>query len=513
MTTAELLNVGVSHHQAGRTAEAEECYLGVLAAEHKNTEAMRLLALLMVARGDFDAALNYATASVDLMPANGDYRHLLGRIQLDLGELDTAVENLRRAIADGATDQTSAHLDLALCEARRGAWDESLAASQHLLQSQPNNVYALRAAATALGSLDRTGDARDYFDRACAAEPSDIVAWEGASSTRRKLGDLAGAWRCIEQAAKLAPEDPDVRYMARVIRSEMTPAWHFNMMNDAPRNTAFRAVIERQVKPNHLVLEIGTGAGLLAMMAARTGARVITCEFNPAIAAVARKTIAANGLSNKITVIEKYSWDVKVGVDLPRAADVLIAEIFSAQVLSEDVIPSIEDAKARLLKPNGIVIPAQATMVGALVESTPLAQLTRVATVEGFDLSVFNGYTPPLMNLDVPNTQLNWLSEPADLFQFDFQNEGFFPPGDSTFAVEVTQSGLCQGVVQWLRLDLDETSVYENPPAGAKATRTPHWTPLLYPFVAPQKVTKGQQVTLRVVHDRKGARIDLVGIA
>jgi type II protein arginine methyltransferase len=45
------------------------------------------------------------------------------------------------------------------------------------------------------------------------------------------------------------------------------PTWHFSMMNDAPRNAAYDEAI-RRVVPGRSVLDIGTGAGLLAMMAA-----------------------------------------------------------------------------------------------------------------------------------------------------------------------------------------------------------------------------------------------------
>ncbi|MBL8628975.1 MAG: hypothetical protein JNM81_05065, partial [Rhodospirillaceae bacterium] len=48
---------------------------------------------------------------------------------------------------------------------------------------------------------------------------------------------------------------------------------------------------------------------------------------------------------------------------------------------------------------------------------------------------------------------------------------------------------------------------------GEKATRTKHWTPLFYPFSSPQTLSKGQVVTLRVAHDRKGVRIELVSIS
>ena len=496
-------------HRAGNLAAAESAYLEILARDVRCAEAHRGLALIALPRGDFEAAYGAMLDAVNVDPKSGDNWHLLGRIRLELGDLEGAAADFGRALKRRPTDSVGAHLDLALCHARRGAWAKSLTVAKTLLSKAPKNPFALRAAATAAQSLGKTDLAEAYYRKATKAHPKDAGGWEGLARIARKRGQTHVALTHLETASRLDPTDAELAYMCRVVAAEMVPAWHFNMMNDAPRNSAFGDAIRRQVKPGQLVFEIGAGAGLLAMMAARAGATVVTCEENPAIAATATAIVAQNGLSGRITVLNKPSWDVKLKTDLPRPADVLIAEIFSAQLLSEDVLPSLEDAKRRLCGPQTIVIPAVGVMRGALVQSPSLDALTRVGKVEGFDLSAFNTFTPPLMNLDAPNYALEWLSASVDLFAFHFQDDAVWPAGSNLVEVPVTVSGRCQGVVQWLWLALDDKTEYENPPLGDKGTRTPHWTPLLYTFPEPRTVTKGEILRLKVGHDRKGARIEI----
>ncbi|MBL8644307.1 MAG: tetratricopeptide repeat protein [Rhodospirillaceae bacterium] len=512
LTTLEILEKGLALQQAGQLEAAEACYFDVLEAEPDNTEAMKLLSIIAATRGDFEDALNYADAAIELAPHMGDYWYLRGRVLLDAGASAEAVEALETALSKSPADPLTVKIDLATAQGQAENWAGSLATAESLLATHPYDPRVLLAAATAASVLRRDDLAIAYYKRGIEADGNDANLWSGAGRHFRAMGDLENAWMCMERALALTPTDPDAHYATRIVRTEAVPAWHFNMMNDTVRNKAFRAAIERQIKPHHTVLEIGTGAGLLAMMAGRTGAQVYTCEANAVLAQTARGLIEHNKMNGNVTVIAKPSWEAVVGVDIPRQADVLIAEIFSAQFLSEEVIPSLEDAKRRLLKPGGIMIPSSGAMVSALVSSDELESLTRVTTIEGFDFTSFNAFAPLIMNMESPNYAMRWLSEPTDLFTFNFQDDDEFPAEDTQVALEVTQDGMCQGVVQWLRLMLDDETPYSNPPGDDKATRTKHWTPLFYPFALPRLLKKGQTATLRVSHNRKGARIELVSV-
>ena len=72
--------------------------------------------------------------------------------------------------------------------------------------------------------------------------------------------------------------------------------------------SSYGPALERAKRPGDTVFEIGTGSGIVAMMAARAGAgRVVTCEVLPVMADAAREIVELNGLSDLITVINKKS--------------------------------------------------------------------------------------------------------------------------------------------------------------------------------------------------------------
>ena len=72
------------------------------------------------------------------------------------------------------------------------------------------------------------------------------------------------------------------------------------------RTAAFtiRAIDDALTKPGLRVLDMGTGTGLAALVAARRGSRVDAVDFNPEAAACARRNAQRNGVADRVTVFE-----------------------------------------------------------------------------------------------------------------------------------------------------------------------------------------------------------------
>ncbi len=514
--STEPLAVGLALHRRGELAEAERCYQGIIDADPTHAEALKLLAVLALERGELPRALSLAERASEQRPERGEYLHLIGRIELQQGNLEAAARDLSSAAAGDMPERVAALLDLASCHGRRKAWRDSLAAANAVLAEHPNHADARRFAGYACFSLHQDAEALVHLDRCLSSDGTQANIWHVTAVIALRQGNALSAYQRACKAGELAPDNRDYQFQRRLAAAKLVPDWHFNMLHDSARNKLFAQAIAALVRPEHQVLEIGAGTGLLAMMAARGvatgegGHRVVTCEENPALAEVASAIVAGNGLSERIHVIGKRSSELMVGVDLAEKADILICEVFSVQVVAEGVLPSLEDAKARLLKPGATVIPRAATARGALVASEGLSRKVRVGSVHGFDLSALNAFSPVIQYLQ-PGMELTWLSEAHDLLRFDLAERLTFPAEKCSITIEATADGLCQGVVQWLNLEVMAGLSFENRPDRARPDDSQHWAPVFYPFPEPLAVVPGQRLTLRASHNRTALRVELVG--
>jgi protein arginine N-methyltransferase 1 len=127
---------------------------------------------------------------------------------------------------------------------------------------------------------------------------------------------------------------------------------HHAMLKYPDRALVYRAAIDRYCR-DQTVVEIGCGTGILSLFAARAGARRVIAIEESAIASLAVRMFAANGLSEGIELRRANSRDV----ELDEPADVIVHEILGIDPFEENILPILRDARQRLLKPGGRLLP------------------------------------------------------------------------------------------------------------------------------------------------------------
>lgn len=221
------------------------------------------------------------------------------------------------------------------------------------------------------------------------------------------------------------------------------------MMSDEVRLEAYRAAIAASVVPGDVVIDLGAGTGICTLLALRAGAsHVYAIESNAAVRLLP-EVCARNGFKGKVTVVQGSSTTF-----VPeRPVDVVVSDLRGVSPLFTGHLASLADARARLLKPGGKLIPGRDRLFAALVT----AEDTHTAIFRphfdaplGFDFSsvgsaLFDAFHH---DRDVPIGRDQVLSE---AFSWGELCYGEAPPelvrGEGT--VRAVREGTAHGLVVW----------------------------------------------------------------
>ncbi len=132
------------------------------------------------------------------------------------------------------------------------------------------------------------------------------------------------------------------------------PRIHIEMLEDRERTDAYRRAIAATVRPGDVVVDVGTGNGVLAVAAAQAGARIVYAIEQSGIADTAARVFAANGVADRVRIVRGTSS----AVSLPERADVMVSELIGHDALGERALEYTSDAVKRFVKPGGKVIPS-----------------------------------------------------------------------------------------------------------------------------------------------------------
>jgi len=244
----------------------------------------------------------------------------------------------------------------------------------------------------------------------------------------------------------------------------VTPRYHLQISTDGERIAAWDAAIAAVVRPGMLALEIGAGSGILAMLAARAGANVVTCENDQILAAFAEDIIQRNGFRGRIKVVASAAHDLRVREDLPRPADLLILDLFADELFSFTPFEVIRSAR-RLLQPGAIAIPLRVSLEGALAyfRRWHREMPDRIA---GIDVSTLRDLASMRTSLDAADSDIVLRSAAESMVSATLPDDLPAPSGVSDRNL-ISRGGPVNGVAVWLRLELAAGCVLEARPGRA----------------------------------------------
>ncbi len=283
------------------------------------------------------------------------------------------------------------------------------------------------------------------------------------------------------------------------------------MVADRRRTDAFAKAIRAAVKPGDVVLDVGTGTGILAMLAAKAGAKKVYAIDQAEIAKTAANLVKANGLSERVKVLQGPAADLV----LPEKVDVLVSEWLGHLAFVEGMLDDVFAARDANLREGGAMLPSHVALQIAPVDDPVLYGHDGPGfwrgPVHGIDMSSLEA--KELEQGRVQQLRVEpaaRLADPTTLVALDLATaQADDPFVEDTVTFTVMRDGVLSGFVGSFVATLAEDVVLDT----CSDFPETHWSQSYFAFT-PRPVTEGEQLQLhfRLARDEdepRHLRIDL----
>jgi protein arginine N-methyltransferase 1 len=265
---------------------------------------------------------------------------------------------------------------------------------------------------------------------------------------------------------------------------------HRLYLSDRIRVDAFRRALAEVVTPADVVLDLGTGTGVLGMLACRAGAaRVYAVDSGP-MAGLAREIVRANGLDGRMTVLRSHSTQT----DLPERVSLILTDQIGNFGFNAGLFEYLSDARARLLAPGGRTIPAWVELCVAPAAYPPLREQIEfwdqhpagLNYAPAADVARSTGYPLPIAGSDLLSTGVVAIRvEPPDAVS----------TLSATTTATVERDGTVDGLAGWFRAGLSPSVTMTNAPGDAQRINR---RPVMLPFATPRAVSTGDRLAIKL---------------
>lgn len=277
-------------------------------------------------------------------------------------------------------------------------------------------------------------------------------------------------------------------------------AEHEEMLSDSVRVEAYHRGIQRNVRPGDIVLDLGTGTGLLAFMASRAGAEKVYAVEQSGFIDVAREIGHHNGFTN-IEFVQANSREFTP----PEPIDVVLHEQMGDELFNENMLQNVLDLRDRVLAPGGRLLPARFRLFVEPVSMRASMRVRRfwnIGLPGGIDLSAMER-SPVAARFDTGRNEQLWarpgsvettVDSPEPILEFDLHTlEGLTSlPTDHVVERTASADTIVDGSCVWFEARFDDATTLSTSPLDPVTS----WGNRM--FRLDREVTAGETLRLHV---------------
>lgn len=264
-----------------------------------------------------------------------------------------------------------------------------------------------------------------------------------------------------------------------------------SMIEPGPRRDAYVRALRERITPSSVVLDVGTGFGFFAVLAAKLGAAEVIGVDLAEVVHLGNKLAEDNGVADRVRFVQGNVEELR----LSRPADLIISDLHGVLPFYTGHFGAVAAAR-RLLAPGGTLLPRRDLLFVAPIDDEKACTRWRVPwdqPVEGVSLAALRSF---VVN-EWRGARLKpeaLLGPAAPWVSIDFATVDPAARVQGTVTLEIARPGTLRAVGVWFDLEVAPGIVISNAPGAPPLV----YSQALFPLERPALVQPGDRVVVEL---------------
>ncbi|XP_075996073.1 protein arginine N-methyltransferase 8-B isoform X4 [Genypterus blacodes] len=270
---------------------------------------------------------------------------------------------------------------------------------------------------------------------------------------------------------------------------------HEEMLKDEVRTLTYRNSMchNKHVFKDKIVLDVGSGTGILSMFAAKAGAKHVYGIECSSISEYSERIIKSNQLDSVITIFNGKVEEVELPVE---KVDIIISEWMGYCLFYESMLNTVIFARDKWLKEGGLMFPDRASLYVVAIEDRQYKdfKIHWWENVYGFDMTCIRNVAmkEPLVDV-VDNKQVvtnSCLVKEVDIYTVKPEDLSF----TSTFCLQIQRNDYIHALVTYFNIEFTKCHKKTGFSTAPDAPYT-HWKQTVFYLEDYLTVRRGEEIT------------------